>query len=221
VDLYVYLKELTETRHEEKAVDGSPGFSFREALRLPRGSAGYSVALAMDAFGFGITTSIIYALIVDKFAYSPADIGLLVGVWSFSIIATQYPATQVLLVLGPRKTLALSEFLGTILMVGWLLANSLPWFLLLSVVYGTSVSTWVPGVSSMLMTHSPSGERGSLGGKVAAMRGLVAFPGPIVGGLLYASFGYEAPILASVFVTAVATLAILKFVPEAVRGSLN
>ncbi|HXW37107.1 MAG TPA: MFS transporter [Nitrososphaerales archaeon] len=218
IDLYVYLKELSETKHEERAAQGGRGFSFREALRLPKGSVGYSTALALDAFGFGITTSIIYALIADRFGYSPAEIGLLVGVWSLAIIATQYPATQLLLILGPRRTLALSELLGTLLMVGWLVVNSLPLFLLLSVVFGTSVSTWVPGVSSMLMTHSPSGERGSLGGKVAAIRGLVAFPGPVIGGFLYAGFGYQAPILASVIVTLAATLMILKFVPETSRS---
>lgn len=66
----------------------------------------------------------------------------------------------------------------------------------------------------MLMTHSPSGERGSIGGKVAAVRGLVAFPAPIIGGFLYQNFGYEAPIVASFAGTIVAILMILRFVPS-------
>ena len=65
----------------------------------------------------------------------------------------------------------------------------------------------------MLMTHSPTGERGSIGGKVAAFRGLVAFPAPIIGGFLYQNFGYEAPILASFVGTVVCVLMILRFLP--------
>jgi len=116
--------------------------------------------------------------------------------------------------LGGRRTVALSEALGTVLMAGWAVAGSFSVFLLLSVVFGASVSTWVPAVQSLVMTNSPEHERGGIGGKVAAVRGLVAFPAPILGGLLYQSLGYEAPIVASAFGTAITVVLLLKFVPE-------
>jgi MFS family permease len=216
-DLYLYVKELSETHHSLRNPDAER-FSFKEALKLPSGSAGYFSALAMDAFAFGITSSIIYAMIRDKFGFTPADIGFLVTVLSLSVIASQYPATGLLLRLGDKRTIALSEALGTILMMGWAVATSLPEFALLSIIFGVSVTTWVPGVQSMLMTHSPTGERGSIGGKVAAFRGLVAFPAPIIGGFLYQNFGYEAPILASIVGTIVCTLMILRYLPSRVSA---
>jgi MFS family permease len=215
-DLVLYVKELYETRSgsSQGRATGSGGFSFVQSFRIPRGSWGYFGALAMDAFTFGITTSIIYALIQAKFGYSDAQIGIIVSVLSFAIILSQYPATKLLFMLGGRKTIALSEALGTVLMVGWAIAGSFPEFLLLSVVFGVSVATWVPGVQSLLMTNSPEHERGGIGGKVAAVRGLFAFPAPIVGGFLYQSLGYDAPILASVFGTAITVGLLLKYVPE-------
>ena len=216
VDLFLYMKELYETRSMSNTGEGATPreFSLRLSFRIPRGSWGYFSALAMDAFTFGITTTIIYAIIQARFGYSDAEIGIMVSVFSLAIILTQYPATKLLLVLGGRKTIAFSESLGTVLMAGWALAGSFPAFLLLSVVFGASVSTWVPGVQSLVMTYSPEHERGGIGGQVAAVRGLVAFPAPIIGGLLYQSFGYEAPIVASAFGTAITVVLLLKFVPD-------
>jgi MFS family permease len=215
VDLYLYWKELSETKHTmitESAHGRS--FSLREALKLPKASAGYYGALAMDAFAFGITTSIIYAMAKYQFGFSDSDIGLLVSVWNIAILASQYPAVRILLWLGAKKTIILSEALGTLLMAGWALSKNLPEFLVFSVVFGVSVTAWVPGVQSLMMTHSPPGERGSVGGKVAAFRGLVAFPAPIIGGFLYQGLGYEAPVVASFVGTIVSIVMMIRFLPE-------
>jgi len=215
VDLFLYIRELYETRH---LVGGSTqperGFSFRKSFSVPRGAWGYFVALAMDAFAFGISTSIIYALIQAKFGYTDAQIGIIVSVWSVAIIASQYPATKLLMVLGGRRTIAFSELLGVFLMVGWAVAGSFTEFLFLSVIFGVAVSTWVPGVQSLVMANSPEHERGGIGGKVAAVRGLVAFPAPILGGYLYQYLGYEAPIIASGVGTAVTVVLLLRYLPR-------
>jgi MFS family permease len=214
VDLYLYWRGLSEPRH---AVSAEPGqgtkFSLREAFTIPRSSLGYYGALAMDAFAFGITTNIIYAMVQSQFAFSSVDIGVLVTVWYMAMLASQYPATKVLIWLGPKKTLILSESLGTLLMAGWALSSTLPEFVILSVVFGVSVTTWVPGVSSLLMTHAPPKTRGGVGGKVAAFRGLVAFPAPIIGGFLFQYLGYEAPLLASLLGTLVCVVLMFRFLP--------
>lgn len=219
VNLYLYWKELSETKHTTITDSSDRSFSFREALRIPKASWGYYGALAADAFAFGITSSIIYAMVEERFGFSAADIGLLVVVWSVAMLASQYPSTGILLWLGAKKTIILSEALGTLLMAGWALSNSLPEFALFSVVFGVSVTTWVPGVQSLLMTHSPPGERGSVGGRVAAFRGLVGFPAPIVGGFLYQGFGYEAPVFASFMCTILTVALMIRYLPDRLSGS--
>jgi len=216
VDLFLYVRELYETRSivRTEQVSSPAEFSLRESFRIPHGSWGYFGALAMDSFTFGITTTIIYAMIQARFGYSDPQIGIMVSVLSLATILLQYPATKLLLVLGGRKTIAFSEALGTLLMAGWAIAGSFPAFLLLSVVFGACVSTWVPGVQSLVMMNSPEHERGGIGGKVAAVRGLVAFPAPILGGFLYQGLGYEAPIIASAVGTAITAVLLLKYVPE-------
>lgn len=222
LDLFLYWRELSETRHAVAADPGQgPRFSFREAFTFPRPAWGYYGALATDAFAFGISSNIIYAMAEDQFHFTAQDIGLLVAVSYLAMLATQFPATKVLIRLGPKKTLIASEALGTVLMAGWALSRNLPEFMVFSVVFGASVTTWVPGVSSLLMTHAPPKTRGGVGGKVAAFRGLVAFPAPIIGGYLYQFLGYDAPILASLVGTVVCVALMFRFLPERPTGAVQ
>ena len=214
VDLFLYWRELSETKHTMMTATEKNSFSFRQALGLPRASWGYYGALATDAIAFGITSSIIYAMAETQFGFSAADVGFLVVVWNLAMLASQYHATRMLLWLGPKKTIVISEALGTLLMAGWALSTNLAEFALCAAVLGVSVTTWVPGVQSLLMTHSPPRMRGSVGGKVAAFRGLVAFPAPMVGGFLYQYLGYEAPIMASFAGTIVCIALMLRYIPD-------
>src|SRR5208283_598278 len=123
VDLFVYVKELRETRGEPNpSATMARTFSFRKALTLPKGFSGLFAAFAMDSFAFGITTTIIYGMLVTQFHYSLDVISLLVGTVSVATILAQYPATKLLLRVGPIKSLAISELFGCLMMGGWALS---------------------------------------------------------------------------------------------------
>ncbi len=218
-NLLLYLTKLKETRHlGNSAVSSSRvSFSLRSAVRIPRSFLGFFATFATDAFSFGITGAILYGMLVKQYGFSNTDIGLIVGTLSLALIVAQYPAARFLLRVGPRRSLAFSEFLSVLVLIGWNLANSLPLFVLLSVLFGVSIATWVPAQQSLLMAHAPPEERGSLGGKLAAFRGLVAFPAPIIGGVLYDSFGYHAPVTASLLGIVVALIMIFRLLPETHR----
>jgi len=216
VDLVLYARELGETSagHAPSA-KVAKSFSFRKALALPKGFSGFFATFAMDSFAFGISTTIIYGMLVTQYRYSLDDISILVGTVSIATIAAQYPATRLLLRVGPVKSLIFSELFGCFVMGGWVLSNSLPLFILFSAFLGISVATWVPAQQSLLMARSPAGERGSLGGKLAVYRGLVAFPAPILGGFLYQTLGFRAPLVASLAAAVVTVVMIAKLLPEA------
>jgi MFS family permease len=215
MDLVLYVRELRETRAgPSPGAGGAETFSFRKALALPKGFSGLFAVFAMDSFAFGVTTTIIYGMLVTQFHYSLDVISLLVGTVSVATILAQFPATKLLLRVGPVKSLAISEVLGCLMLGGWALSSSIPVFLAFSVVFGISIATWVPAQQSLLMARSPPGERGSLGGKLAVYRGLVAFPAPILGGFLYQTLGYQAPIIASLVAAVVTVVMIVKLLPD-------
>ena len=216
IDLWLYLRELKETvtkGSSNRPPDSEPKFSFKSAVSLPKGFLGFFAAFAMDSFSFSIASSVVYAIIVEHFGFTNTDIGLIVGITYLSTILAQYPATRLLLRFGTKKSLALSEFFGVVLMLGWYFSSTVPFFVVFSIVFGISVATWVPAQQTILMKHSPPDERGSIGGKLAAFRGLVAFPGPIIGGALYETFGYHSVMLAAFAGTAVTTLMIVRLLP--------
>ena len=216
-NLLVLFTELEETGRNTTPEGPKPQLlrhSIRSALQIPPGSARIFAPFAMDALSFGFCGSIIYGMWADRFGFTPTDIGLIVGTLALSVLASQYAAARILLKAGARKTLAFSEFLTVVVLCGWLLFTSVPALMLIGVIFGLSVATWVPALSSLIMTAAPADERGSMSGKLAAFRGLVGFPAPIIGGLLYNSFGYYVPVSLSLVGETITTVAILKLLPR-------
>jgi MFS family permease len=212
-NLLVLFPQLLETRPPAEARP-LPPFSLRETFRLPRGFVRIFVPFAMDAFSWGIGGAIIYGMWTSYFKFTNEDIGLIYGTLCVSIVATQYFATRLLVAVGPRKTLAFSEFLTVVVLLGWILSPYLLSLVALAVVFGVSVATWVPALSSMLMGAAPVEERGSIGGKLAAFRGLAGAPAPIIGGLIYGAFGYYVPVFLSLAGESITVLAILRLLPK-------
>jgi DHA1 family tetracycline resistance protein-like MFS transporter len=225
VNLLVMIPQLRETRTDPASV-GKPAprsrFSFSRAILPPRGLVRLFAPFAMDAFFYGLAGSIIYGIWAKQFGFTAGDIGLIYGTLSVSIVLSQYLATKLLLKVGTRRTLALSEALTVLIMFGWLVSDSLPVFILLSVLFGISVALWVPAISALFMRAAPVEERGGISGKLAAFRGLIAVPAPFIGGLLYGTYGYYVPISIGMVGEALTTLAILRLIPakdfQAVRG---
>lgn len=222
-NLFVLFPQLRETRPPPGMGDGiAPHrFSLSQSVRLPRSLIRIFIPFAMDAFCFGVGGSIVYGMWSDYFGFTQGEIGLIYGVFSVSIVASQYFATRLLIVAGIRKTLAFSEFLTVVVLLSWLLDPVLPLLLVTSVVFGLSVATWVPAVSSLLMANAPVEERGSVLGKLAVFRGLIAFPAPILGGLIYGAYGYYLPVFLSVVGESITVVAILRLIPETSKPSVR
>ena len=218
-NLVVLIAQLGETRPSRRRDEAKPrnSFSFRQSVRVPPGFLRIFTPFAMDAFSFGLGGAIIYGMWTKQFGLTTDDIGLIFGTLSVSIVVSHYLATKLLLRAGTRRTLAFSEFLTVVVMLGWFLSPTVPALIFLSVIFGFSVATWVPAQSSLMMTAAPVEERGSIWGKLAAFRGLIAFPAPIIGGFLFESFGYYVPVSLGLIGEIFTTFAILKLIPKETR----
>ncbi len=212
--LVTSLRETHPRRSNGAPGPASPGFSFRQALRIPRSQFRLFVPFAMDSFSYGLGGAIIFGMWSSAFGLSATAIGLVASTLSASVAASQFLATKLLLRLGTRKTLALSEFLTVVVLSGWLFAPTLPIILLMAAIFGVSVSTWLPSVSSFLMAVAPVEERGSINGKMAVIRGLIGAPAPFIGGAIFAAFGYYVPVALSLAGETLTVVALLKLLPR-------
>jgi len=59
---------------------------------------------------------------------------------------------------------------------------------------GLVFSTWTPAMKTFLMNKVSEEGRAEAMGKLAAFIGLVGFPAPFIGGILYDTMGFRAPI---------------------------
>ena len=101
-----------------------------------------------------------------------------------------------------------------IVIVGWLLARSYTHFLALHAFFGFAVATWVPAFMAWIANSVPESQRAEEMGRLGAFRGLLSFPAPYVGGLLYDVVGFRGPILANLIGAALVTVLLWRFVAE-------
>jgi MFS family permease len=180
----------------------------------PRGLRGYFAAFAVDMFAFSITGYIIYGMIATQYHYSDADLGLISGVYFIVLVAGQIPATRLMLWIGAKKSIALSEFFSVVQWLGIFLIRDFASFIGFAIIWAFTSVAWQPAAQSMLMAVAPSENRAEVTGKLAAFRGLIAFPAPIIGGILFQEFGFGAPPIASAIGAFCALIMILKFLPR-------
>jgi MFS family permease len=221
-NLMLYLTSLKETMGTSQRISLRLSIrSLKELITPPKGFGAFFATFAVDAFSFSITGWIIYGMIVKEFSYSNTDIGIIVGALSAGLVLTQYPATRFLLRFGPRISLAFAELMSIITLLLWEFAKTLPYFVLASIFLSVSSTAWLPALQSMLMRLAPPEERGSMGGRLAAFRGIIAFPAPIIGGILYERFGYYIPIAVTIAGIALATIMIVRLLPDDQGGRVT
>jgi MFS family permease len=216
-NLVAFVTALKETRGPTaggEPTSEAPSFSFRQAIRVPRNLVRIYAPFAVDAFSWGLGGAIIYGMWSSAFGYSASQIGIFASVLAASVVGTQYIATRILLRFGARITLAFSEFLTVAILVEWLLYPSLLALFATAVVFGLSISAWLPSLSSLFMVVAPVEERGSVAGKLAAFRGLVGAPAPFIGGFLFSAYGYYLPVTLCLIGEFIAAIAILKLLPK-------
>ena len=211
-------RNVIELRHREEVLRGILG-RLASALTPPRGLSGYFSAFAIDLFAFSITGYIIYGMIATTYHFSDAEIGLISGAYFVVLVIGQIPATRLMLRIGAKRSIVLSEILSVVQMSGFVFARTLPAFIVLAGIWAFTSVAWIPAAQSMLMTVAPSDRRAEITGKLAAFRGVIAFPAPIIGGILFQTFGFSGPPIASAVGAFCALLMIIKFLPsERVAG---
>lgn len=176
------------------------------SLRPPQEVRGLFVIVALDAFAWGLAAGIIYGLTASEFGFSNAQLGAIAASWSLFFAIFLPPTALFVNRFGLKRSILFSEFLGVPIMIGWLFSSRIEHFVLMGALNGLTAATWVPAVQTYVANWTTKERRAEVLGSLAAFRGLVAFPAPFLGGLLYDSLGYPAPLLANL-VGAIATTA--------------
>ena len=178
---------------------------------------GFYWAMAIDIFVWGLGAALLFGLLSKTYGFTPFQLGVMGSCISVTWALSQLPVGRLVDKYGCKPFLVLSEVLGFFVVAGWLLVTSFWAFAALYALFGLVASTWVPAQLALLANSVAEEERGEAMGRLSAFRGLLSFPAPYIGGLLYERFGFRGPILANLIGVIVAVVAILTLVKEPVR----
>ncbi len=214
--LMVLLLFLSETYPR-----GKEGLELRELRKslwrvmLPkRGLRGFYAIMALDMFSWGLGAFLLYGFLKKTYDFSDVQLGIMNGVFSISWAASQLPIGILMDKYGCKRFLIFSEAIGVAFMAALLTLTSFEALALSMVLLGIVPPTWEPASKALLANATSQEDRAEAMGKLAAFRGILSLPAPIVGGILYDAYGFKAPILTSLISITVTMILIYPLIHE-------
>jgi DHA1 family tetracycline resistance protein-like MFS transporter len=192
------LRETLRPQERSPLVWSQFATMLRRTFAPPARLRSFYITMTVDAVAFGTCISIFSGLLSKTFGFTPFQLGLLASVSSLTWAATQWFVGRQVDKRGTVPFMLLSEVLAVVIMIGYLLARSFTAFLALQALWGLTLSTWMPAFMAWIANSVSEKERAEEMGRMGAFRGLVSFPAPYVGGLLYTTFGFRGPIVANI-----------------------
>lgn len=175
---------------------------------------GFYVAMVVDTFAWGLGFSILYGMLVRSFGFSTYELGLLTAAVSVAWGLTQIPFGKLMDRYGRKLFLLISEAFGIVSVFGWLLSSNFGHFVVLQIPFGISIASWAPTISAFLADNVSKERMGEAMGRLQAFRGVLAFPAPYIGGLLYDTWGFRAPLFLNLLGSFVALILLFVLVRE-------
>jgi len=186
----------------------------RRIITPPARLRSFYIAVTIDMFAFGTGAHILPGLLTNTYHFTPFQLGLMSSVSSATWAISQLFFGRQVDKRGCVPFLILSEAIGVVVTGGWLVAKSFEAFIALQVLWGLLAATWVPAFMAWITNSVPESQRAEEIGRLGAFRGLLSFPAPYVGGLLYEAIGFRGPILANLIGAAIVIVLLWLFVGE-------
>lgn len=183
-------------------------------FRPPADLRGLYWAMAIDVFAWGMGASLLFGMLTQTRGFTTVQLGIMASLFSAAWAVTQIPLGRLVDRYGSKPLLVFSESVGLTLLVGWLFGDSFAAFAALHAYFGFSAAAWVPAQQAIFTSSVPAEKRGEALGRLAAFRGLIGFPAPYIGGLLYDRFGFSAPIAANLVFAVISLVALILLVKE-------
>jgi MFS family permease len=180
----------------------------------PRELRGLYWAIAADTFAWGLGSALLLGMLNQTYGFSTFQLGVMSSLFSFTWALSQLPIGRLVDRYGYKPFLVLSEATGILVVGGWLFSSSFAAFAALYAGFGLTAAAWLPVQQALLANSVPPKQLGETMGRLSAFQGLIGFPAPYLGGLLYDRFGFQAPILANLVGAVVALTMILLLVKE-------
>jgi MFS family permease len=196
IALFLAARYLRETHTAtSRATWGGLWAVLKRAAIPPHEMTGFYVCLAGDSFVWGIALGVLFGMFKKTYGFSDAQLGAMTSAMSITMVLTQLPIGRWVDRHGSKTSMVISEALGIPLMLMWAFASQ--WEILVAsfALFGLVGATWMPAVMAYLSGRVPAGQRAEAMGRLSAFRGILSFPSPFIGSLLFERGGIRLPVL--------------------------
>ena len=155
-----------------------------------------SLYLIMMVMGIGYSTgySLLYGTLVDTYGFTPFQLGLLSTAFNLSWGISSIPLGRLSDRFGRRPLLMAAWAMAVITVLGFLASRSFEMFILFEVTSALDPALWIPAWMALVSEKVPSRGLSTVIGKLDAYSRMASIPAPWLGGLLYSTFGFAAPL---------------------------
>ena len=216
--------EETHTPSKREFGVGIALSSILDSFRPQRYLWGYYIAMSVDLLAFRIGWRLINGLLVDSFGFTAGQIAIISAFQTGTMAVSQMFIGSRVDRYGYRVYLTVSQIISGILIVALILKPTYLVAIASNVLMGFSAALWSPAEQAWVAKNVDPSERAKSIGGYSTFRGLVALPGPFIGGIIYDRYGYNAPMLVNLVLLVVDILLLWFLIKDNAReeaGLLN
>ena len=195
--------------------------SLAETFRPPRYLWGYYIAMSVDLFAFSLGARLLFGMLTKGYGYTPAMLGIMSAAMTGTMALAQIPLGRIVDRIGYVKFLIISQVISCGVLATVFLSKSFPVLVAAQIAFGVSAAFWGPAEQAWIAINVDPERRAQAIGGYSTFRGLVAFPAPFIGGLLFDAYGFDVPILINLGLALLDIVLLYVLVKDKVRPDLT
>jgi DHA1 family multidrug resistance protein-like MFS transporter len=210
LSLLIFAIFVKETLSQKKNVNFHAILnSLRDLVRPKFGLSRFYVAVVLHNFRWALSSLIFYGMLTETYHFTLFQLGILEAVFCAVTSLSQIPFGWLVDRYGRKTFLIVSELARIIPLIGYVFSSTFFEFLIFRGMMGVAVATWIPAFQAYISDAVPEEERARHIGDLNALGGLIAFPAPLIGGILFDAWGFDAPMLTSLIIVAISLLVLV------------
>ena len=210
LSLLIFAVFVKETLSEKKNVDFHAILNSLKGLVRPRfGLSRFYLAVVLHNFRWALGSLILFGMLTETYNFTLFQLGILEAVFCAVTSLLQIPFGWLVDKYGRKTFLMISELVRVIPLIGYIFSNTFFEFLIFRGMMGVAVATWIPAFQAYISDAVPEDQRARHIGDLNALGGLIAFPAPFIGGVLFDALGFDAPMLTSLILVAITLLVLI------------
>ena len=157
----------------------------------------YSTVIS-NRFAYALFDGVLYAMIIKSYGLTALTIAIAANVFTLTTAISLFGTGRIVDSMGSRVPIITSNIFWIFALGAFFFSYDMKILYLAQVLRGISVALWDPALNTYVALQTLESDRGRVTGKVGALKGILTFPAPLIGAILFDAYGFSGPIILSI-----------------------